>query len=180
MVNLTVKKLLSLLLLSIILFYAGGMYLVFHIGENIVEGKARRKMELIANINELVAIKDTGENTSKIQWEKPGREFRFEQQLYDIVTVTYDTEGIRTYHCYADNDETNFLKQTEKIISRCAKGNNSDKTLTLISKVIAMVYLIPETNSNLVLTFESISHTCDNSPVATETLTVPTPPPDQA
>lgn len=113
------KRTTSLLLILLFLFNTGGSYLIFRMQQS----EARRESE--ETINSQKALKDVivlafrQNHEEGLVWVRPGKEFTFRGELYDVVKVT-SCGNMKYYHCYNDSRE-------KKLIAGYQKSNHSRK-----------------------------------------------------
>ena len=103
------KKIIPILLLSLIAFSQLGYYCVSLIRQHIAKEDMER--EILAGIPESsLKIFELETNQDKITWEEKGKEFSFQGNLYDVVkTITND--GKTLLYCISDNREDELLKE---------------------------------------------------------------------
>jgi hypothetical protein len=80
------------------------------------------------------------ENLAKIAWERKGKEFKFEGELYDIV-FTEIKSGIPYYYCFKDKDETVL----EAKINQFLKNQSGELPQNQHTKTILQLLLEPFT-----------------------------------
>ena len=115
------KTLLSLILFSALLLKMGGFYAIlsyerYEIREN-VEDKIIKSLKK----SELICIVANAENLPKIAWERPAKEFWFEDNLFDVAYVE-KVSGITYYYCLSDKDETKLEAKIDKLLDNQTKN----------------------------------------------------------
>jgi hypothetical protein len=95
-------------------FYAYLSYQKGEIRENI-EQKIIKNLKK-TDLNIFIANE---ENLAKIAWEREGKEFKFEGELYDIV-FTEIKSGTTYYYCFKDKDETILETKIEQFLKNQA------------------------------------------------------------
>jgi hypothetical protein len=113
------KKTIPLLLILLFLFNAGGGYLLFRLHQSVIRIKAAGDIENNASARELVVITFPLNHEQGLTWERPGKEFTYRGQLYDVVK-TMTRGNIKYYHCYNDTRE-------KKLIAGYQKSHQSKK-----------------------------------------------------
>ncbi|MBL6445897.1 hypothetical protein JMN32_06235 [Fulvivirga sp. 29W222] len=81
------------------------------------------KKQLIAGIDksELVLLKFTPKQNSKLNWEHE-KEFEFNGQMYDVVAK--DTiDGVIHYWCWWDHEETQLNKKLQNLLANALGGD---------------------------------------------------------
>ena len=115
------KTLLSLTLLIILLLKMGGFYAILSYERHEIREKVEQKLLNSLDKSELICIVANAENLSKIEWERPEKEFSFEGNLYDVV-YKENAFGVAYYYCLNDKDETILEGKIDKLLE-----NNSEK-----------------------------------------------------
>jgi hypothetical protein len=65
-------------------------------------------------------------NTTAIEWEEEGKEFKLNGQMYDVVHTTY--ENGKTYlHCFGDKNEDEVLAKFQSVIKNTL-DNSTEKS----------------------------------------------------
>lgn len=106
------KKLFSLLLLSIILLKIGGFVAILGIERALIREEMIEKISHHIISDELTCIIGTDQNLAKIEWERDGEEFWFEGELFDVVK-TENNNGIISYFCISDKKEANLCAKIQ-------------------------------------------------------------------
>lgn len=111
---------------------------------------------------------------SKFSWEEEGAEFRYQQELYDVVSLE-KKEGKLILVCLKDNDEN----QLEKQLSEIHKGNkpSNSKAAQNSIKFFSVFYLeklnnhfLPGTDKKAIIAF-------NDSKTMSIYFSIPLPPP---
>jgi hypothetical protein len=132
-----VKTLLSLTLLFALLLKMGGFYAILSFEREEIREKVERKIINSLNKSELICIVADSENQSKIEWERPEKEFRFESNLYDVV-YSENRLGVTYYYCLSDIDETKLEAKIDKLLENQTEkspfGNQSKLIINFLSE----------------------------------------------
>ena len=88
----------------------------------------------------LTCIIANPENLTKIEWERADKEFSFEGNLYDIVSIEV-VSGITHYYCLNDQAET----QLENKIAQLLNSQNESVPLNGNAKLLLCSLLEPLT-----------------------------------
>lgn len=99
------KKWLPGLFLVLVLLKIGGFVAILSIQRELIREKVIRKIAHHLENEELVCIVGTSQNLANIEWEKEGKEFWFNDNLYDVVR-TETKNGLVHYYCLSDNEES--------------------------------------------------------------------------
>jgi hypothetical protein len=116
-------------------FYAYLSYQKEEIRENI-------EQKIIKNLNksDLNIFIANEENLARIAWEREGKEFKFEGELYDII-FTEIKSGTTYYYCFKDKDETIL----EARINQFLKNQSGELPQNQHTKTILQLLLEPFT-----------------------------------
>ncbi len=117
-----VKTLLSLTLFFALLLKMGGFYAILSYERHEIREKVEQKLIKSLKKSELICIVADDKNSSKIEWERLEKEFRFEGNLYDVV-YTENIFGVIHYYCLTDKDETKLEAKIDKLLE-----NQTDKS----------------------------------------------------
>ena len=140
------------------------------------------KKQLIAGIekDELVLLKFTPEESSKLRWEHD-KEFEYNHQMYDVVAKEV-IDGVIHYWCWWDHEETQLNKKLQNLLATALGGDmarkeKKDNTLRFYSSL----YYSPLNT----LSFQSIVKDIENNwvyitPASLYALSPPNPPPKTA
>ena len=131
------KTILSLTLLVILLLKMGGFYAILSFEREEIREKMERKLINSLEKSKLICIVENTENLSKISWERPNKEFRFEGNLYDVAYVETISD-VNYYYCLSDKDEMKLEAKIDKFLENNTEklpfGNNSKLILHLFSE----------------------------------------------
>ena len=116
------KRLFSILLISVILLPFSGTYLFFHFKEIQIKKEVNVFIQNKIEEKDIITLRFSDkEIKTRLVW-KHSREFIFEGNMYDIVDQGVDG-NITWYRCYRDHKETRLIKKKEKLVAR-AIGND--------------------------------------------------------
>ena len=131
------KTLLSLTLFFALLLKMGGFYAILSYKREEIREKVEQKVIKSLKKSELICIVADSENQSKIEWECPEKEFRFEGNLYDVVYAE-NVLGVAYYYCLSDTDETKLELKIDKLLEnqdeKSPFGNQSKLVLHFLSE----------------------------------------------
>lgn len=117
------KKSISILLVVFFLFNAGGGYYLFRIFQTRIRWEVAGEIRKAKDERERVTLVFPLDFQKGIMWIRPGREFAYKGQLYDVISsATRDQH--KYYYCYNDTKEKQLIagfhkshtskKETEK------------------------------------------------------------------
>jgi hypothetical protein len=158
------KTLLSLTLFFALLLKMGGYYAVLSIERLEIRAKVEQNIVKSFQKSDLVCIVANLENLPKMVWERPEKEFSFEDSFYDVVFME-NIAGITYYYCLSDKAETEIEAKMEQWLDNQTEhlpfSNNAKHILQLLSEPSTIhqnpsflfqyfFYEIPSTFPNLV------------------------------
>lgn len=121
------KKVVSIFLLSIFLFNTVGYYVFFKIAQHQIKSEIKKEIKLNLNPSELTAIHFSLSEIENIHWLKKGKEFIYNNQMFDIVKRTSD-DGIVTFYCINDKQEKKLFENLEEQILKQIEQNKNSKS----------------------------------------------------
>lgn len=146
------KKSLSILLISLIIFNAGGVYFIHSQLENYFKKIAFSKANeyISTDILERIRIyknQDNSENTNIFE-RVNSREIRYYGNMYDIIGEETDSVST-TYYCISDSNE-NILNEA---FADYLNGNNEAKSNKAISNIIKLLNITALEPAQLIMDF---------------------------
>jgi hypothetical protein len=136
-----VKTLLSLTLFFALLLKMGGFYAILSYERHEIREKVEQKLLNSIEKSDLICIVANDENLSKMEWERPKKEFRFEDNLFDVV-YSENAHGVTHYYCLSDKDETKLEAKIDKLLEKESNhlpfGSHSKLILNFISEPLTI------------------------------------------
>lgn len=150
------RKLISIPLVFIFLFNIGGYYLWFSVMQYGIQKEIGK--EIAAGIKDedltLIVIPEKGE--SEIAWIKSEKEFRYKDEMYDVVK-TKNLPGKKLYYCINDKKEKQLIagfdkthnnkKESEKRLKRTFNYSYYLPSLTVKKHVFQIEFTFPTINN---------------------------------
>lgn len=102
------KKPIAFLLLIIISFNIFGYYFCFHIIQSGIRREMQARIREGIDESELAIIAVLPGHEAAIKWIKPGKEFTYHGNLYDVVKLEI-RNGKKIYHCINDTREEKLI-----------------------------------------------------------------------
>ena len=106
------KRLFSIFLLSIIMLKIGGFIAILSIEREIIREQVILKISNNIVSEGLTCIIGSKQNLAKIIWERDGKEFWFNEKLYDVVKIE-TKNGLANYYCISDEEEQNLCAEIQ-------------------------------------------------------------------
>jgi len=114
----------------------GGYYAILNYERYEIREKVEHEIIKSLKKSELICIIANTENLRKIVWERPTKEFKFEDNLYDVAYLE-KVSGIIYYYCLSDKDETKLEDKINKLLENQTKNSPLGSSTKLIQHLIA-------------------------------------------
>ncbi|HLN52821.1 MAG TPA: hypothetical protein VK212_03875 [Lentimicrobium sp.] len=119
------RRVLTLILLLIFLYNAGGYYLCFRYYQHVIRREMKHMVRKEVSSDQLteiiVPVSNTGEQGREyipgIVWIKPGKEFSYQNKMFDVVRSTIKGDK-KHYLCINDKKEKKLLAELIKLKTR--------------------------------------------------------------
>lgn len=108
------KKLLSIVLLAVLLYHIGGIFVVFKFQQNAIRKEIKTAIKQGVPKEELHLLTFTAANYQELEWHNH-KEFRYRGVMYDIVRKTINHTTSVTFECVSDTDETELFKDLDQL-----------------------------------------------------------------
>lgn len=139
------KSILSLFIFFTLLVKMGGYYAYLMIERENIREKIEREITQSIPKSALKCIIANPKNSAKIEWRRSEKEFKFEGELYDIVSVEIHN-GTAYYFCVNDKTETLLEAKIDNLLEHQADhlpfSDHSKHFLTLLLEPIT-IHQIP-------------------------------------
>lgn len=139
------KSLLSLFIFFTFFVKMGGYYAFLMVERENIREEIEHKIVQSIPKSALKCIIANPENTAKIEWRRSQKEFKFEGELYDIVSVEIHN-GTTYYFCINDKAETALEVKIDNLLENQADhlpfSDHSKHFLTLLLEPIT-IHQIP-------------------------------------
>ncbi len=107
------KKIITILLLSLFSFHIVGVYVSFQVREHYIKKDIKRRIKKGVPQEELAHIIYKPSNKNQFEW-KHKAEFRYEGTMYDIVRTEFVNDSTQIFHCVNDSQETVLFADLEQ------------------------------------------------------------------
>lgn len=125
------KKYLTFFILVLFLFNIFGYYVPYLLLRSEIHTEMRRKLEGTSEDKALTKLTFSLKGKSeKVEWKEEGKEFRYKDEMYDIVKTVMHKDSI-TYLCLRDEDEENLIYNFSKLIKDNLGNNSKSKNITV-------------------------------------------------
>jgi hypothetical protein len=134
-----VKKTIAISFLFIILLFQYGHLIVFVIGEISIERDF--EAQILQNIPD--ASLDRIEDNNELSWEEEGREFTYQDKLYDVVR-TKTEQGKKVYYALNDRKEKKLVDQFSRNMKTGHENADGTKSGKYSIKFQSALFTVPE------------------------------------
>jgi hypothetical protein len=130
----TLRKYLSVIILMFFLFNIGGYYLWFNYVKNSIQREIRREIRQGLSEKDLTLITVPVNDESGICWIKPGKEFTYMGEMYDVVKIRI-RDNQEFIYCINDHKE-------KKLVAGFSKMNESSQKARKLLGNFHHIYVI--------------------------------------
>ncbi len=127
------KRIISIILLVLILFNSNGYFLFFNYLQQNLQQEIKREIRKGLNQKDLTLIVISAKNQKEICWIKKGREFKYQDLMYDVVS--FREKGNKMYY-YCIND----VKEKNLIAFYTSHNRRRNRVLLKLRKVLSQKY----------------------------------------
>ena len=115
----------------------------------------------------------------EIHWEKPGKEFRVGNRLFDVIRYEKTEEGL-VFTCINDIQESQLFANLDELVRSNVNDQRSSRyPLTRVAvKLLSQVYLPVEHSTIFTDVLHTVHHTAVQASLACPVIETPSPPPD--
>lgn len=167
------RKLFIIFFTLIFLFNNGCYYLLFNALQSKVQKEVAELIRKGMKEEDLTQVVVQLKGQSEISWIKPGKEFSYKGQLYDVVRSKINEHKVY-YYCLNDQKEKQLvssahkLNETRKDIDKKVKRTGTDRYVP--HKILLDNFIYPS----------DIKYTIPDIYLVSISLIIPSPPPKQA
>ena len=138
------QRITALIVLAILLLNVASRFPIFKFEQWQIRKAISRKIESLRADAELHVV-SVAKNSPEIEWIRAGKEFRYKDELYDVVR-SEESDGIINYYCISDGDETQLKKQYDGFIAaQYADDLSSSKSISInVLRIFFSLVYIPE------------------------------------
>ncbi len=136
------KKIISIIFLSLLIMKIGGYFAFLTIQQNIFREEAKERILHHLSSNKLTALSFSDKQFKEIDWEEVDKEFYLNGTLYDVVNTKVEGKN-HVIYCISDEKETEIYSEILQM-SKAQKDelplkNNMVSLLNLLS----LKYTVP-------------------------------------
>ena len=128
------------------LFFVAGQsldYFVFKYRQTVIRKEIKKQIKNGVEESELFVFSYTEIQNGNVEWVKPGKEFRKNGSMYDIVRLDFKN-GEWFYQCIDDAQEAKLFVELDNLVKNRMNGNSSDDYLNNLVKDFVKVYFESE------------------------------------
>lgn len=141
------KKYFTSLILLIFIFNIFGYYVPYYVIRSLIRAEMNEKAENFkdADIFEKITF-DISDVSNQIVWTRRGKEFRYNNEMYDVVKAEIKKNTV-TYYCIHDKDE----KELTQVFDTLVRNNSSTNKKSDINSLKELSKYNYHTNNLLIL-----------------------------
>lgn len=128
------------------LFFVAGQsldYFVFKYRQTVIRKEIKKQIKNGVEESELFVFSYTEIQNGNVEWVKPGKEFRKNGSMYDIVRLDFKN-GEWFYQCIDDAQEAKLFVELDQLVNKRMSGNSADDYLNNLVKDFVKVYFESE------------------------------------
>jgi hypothetical protein len=118
-------------------------YFVFKYRQTMIRKEIKKQIKNGVKESELFVFSYTEIQNGNVEWVKPGKEFRKNGSMYDIVRLDFKN-GEWFYQCIDDAQEAKLFVELDQLVNKRMRGNSSDDYLNNLVKDFVKVYFDSE------------------------------------
>ncbi len=174
------KKIIQIITFTFVLaasvFFIAGQsldYFVFKYRQSVIRKEIKKEIKNGVAETDLTTLTVTQMLNGKLEWIKPGKEFRLNGNMYDIVRSDFEN-GNFVYKCINDTQETELFAELDSLVEKRMNGDEDDFQKNLVKDFIKFHFnsksdfLFPSTIDNYFSLHSSFFHF---------SFSIPSPPP---
>ena len=175
------KRIISILLLLIFIYNIIGYYTAFKIVRYQIRGEVKRMIKNSVPEEDLVAIHVRNSDKCSLYWTKPGKEFRYKGEMYDVVRQEAEGSSV-TYYCIHDFKESKLFADLNKHIRKHVADNPQQrkKTENLTKKMSQNLFFEKKSDRDVIKKALSVKYYMSGDIYCSVIIDPPTPPPKKA
>jgi hypothetical protein len=137
------KRLASILILAAFLFTICGYYPVFKVQQSRIRREIKNLIKGNIPESELHLLSFTEKGAAQIKWAKEGKEFHYQNHLYDIVKYKKENGSV-VYFCINDTEEEQLFANLDNLVkNQMDTGHDGGKTIKNILKTALSLVYVP-------------------------------------
>jgi|10_taG_2_1085330.scaffolds.fasta_scaffold06222_3 hypothetical protein len=142
------KKSLSILLLSLLIFNMTGIFIVFKIEQAHIRKSIKHQIKAGIPEEELHIFNLSKVEYIKLDWVRPDIEFRKNKEMFDIVHMKSLNDSVRLY-CVNDKEESILFAQLDKMIKKKMQqeSNSLNSPINKVLKLFNLIYISNQTEN---------------------------------
>lgn len=136
------KKIIQIITFTFVIaasvFFIAGQsldYFVFKYRQSVIRKEIKKEIKNGVAENDLTTLTVSQLLNGKLEWIKPGKEFRLNGTMYDIVRAEIEN-GNYVYKCINDTQETELFAELDSMIEKRMNGDEDDLQKNLVKDFI--------------------------------------------
>lgn len=136
------NKIISVFLLILVFFLSEGYFIFFKLEQYEVKKEIKKQIKSNIPKSKLTLIKIAkNKEEQEIKWCEDAKEFRYKDQMYDIV-ITEKHQNFTYYYCIKDDKETELFAKLDILVNRKINNDKQSNNLKTIFNILTCPFLI--------------------------------------
>jgi hypothetical protein len=138
------QRVTAILILVVLLFNITGRHPAFKFKQWRIRKELSARIEKAFHGDD-IQIVTVAKNSTALEWIRTGKEFRYNDKLYDVVRAEQNDSTIN-YYCISDEDESQLLSHYERFIheQQSTGATAPGKSSLSILKIFFSLFYIPK------------------------------------
>ena len=144
------KKVTALSILFILLVNMAGYFPVFKWEQMQIRREIKQQIKNSIPGTELCSITFAKKCLAEIDWERQGKEFRYNGQMYDVIRTENKADSVH-YYCIKDTQETRLFAQLDEFVKKqmdTTTSSTHNPVRNLLKVFLSLVYLPSNSNDS--------------------------------
>lgn len=147
------KRILQIITFTLVfaasLFFLAGQsldYFVFKYRQSVIRKEIKKQIKNGVAEEDLFTFAVADINTDHVEWIKPGKEFRMNGTMYDIVRMEI-IDGKSYYKCINDEQEGKLFAELDEMVNKRMNDDSTDDYLkNLLKNFVKMPIVVSSSN----------------------------------
>ncbi|HTM67626.1 MAG TPA: hypothetical protein VL093_14970 [Flavipsychrobacter sp.] len=136
------QRIVAILILLVLLTGLGGYFVVFKVEQFALRREMKERIKSSLPESQLQHFAFSKQKTSTLDWERKGKEFRLDGDMYDIVRA--ETEGDTVhFYCLRDDKETKLFAGLDQLMKAQTTAGKSGKIAGGLLKIFFSFNSLP-------------------------------------
>ena len=136
------QRIVAILILLVLLTGLGGYFVFFKAEQFALRREMKERIKSSLPESELQHFAFSKQETSDINWERKGKEFRLNGKMYDVVR-THATGDTIHFYCLQDDKETKLFAGLDQLLKKEGTAGKSGKIAGGLLKIFFSFNFLP-------------------------------------